>query len=111
MATTIVPDPMLEDAVLGQEASHINHPVLTAPSMEERASKRARANKATGKSEGRATNVPFRKRPGCLSELPTMPLDILYEVGGILVCRCNILRLLLRSSDTSRLRTCSRLAA
>ncbi|KAH9966181.1 hypothetical protein BGW80DRAFT_744092 [Lactifluus volemus] len=80
MATTIVPHPMLEDAVLGRDASHINHPVLTAPSIEERASKRARANEA--KSEGRTTNVPFKKRLGCLSELPTMPLDILYEIFG-----------------------------
>ena len=80
---------MLENAALGRDASHINHPVLTAPSMGERPSKRSRVNEA--KNEGKAMNVPFKMRLGCLSELPTKPLDILYEVRGILVSPSYIL--------------------
>jgi hypothetical protein len=57
--------------------------VLTVPplSIEGPPPKRARVNLA--KNKGNSKGVLFKRSRGCLSELPTMPLDILYEVGSI----------------------------
>lgn len=62
---------------------------LTVQSIEQPPSKRTKVNRA--KNGGNAKGILFKRFHGCLSELPTMPLDILYEVGGIL-CFCALTR-------------------
>ncbi|KAI0250352.1 hypothetical protein BJV78DRAFT_1220121 [Lactifluus subvellereus] len=56
--------------------------VLTVPSLseEDRPPKRPRVNLAKNRSNTKG--VLSKRSRGCLSELPTMPLDILYEIFG-----------------------------
>ncbi|KAH9972429.1 hypothetical protein BGW80DRAFT_1314332 [Lactifluus volemus] len=51
---------------------------LTVPSIEEPPSKRTKVNQA--KNRGNVKSILFKRFHGCLSELPTMPLDVLYEI-------------------------------
>jgi hypothetical protein len=79
--------------VLSHSARAINraHRVNTVSSaspqhLKERPAKRARAGPAKA---GNSARVAFPKRGrGCLSELPAVPLDILFEVGGL---RCPVI--------------------
>jgi hypothetical protein len=83
--------------------------VITAPSIEERPSKRTKVN--SGKNGGNAKSVQSKRLRGCLSEFPTMPLDVVFEVDRISCLQTLVVSdiRVLRFLGTSCQRTCSRL--